>query len=256
MTALSMARPSSEQSFSARKFTLASGLKAWTNGIAVLDLTTGTVKPATSASDSFLILGKFSEDVDATAAATLVKVNLIREVRAEWFAQDATFTGVVAPGGASSMDVGKLAYMLDDQTVTATASGRSIAGRVWAVETRGVLVERANTSTQAINAIGERVGVLPAYVANDSAPATVTNGAIYDIATTGAASTVTLPASAAIGTRITFCADGTKNGHAITYRDATGPTNLTTALTASKRHSVIATKITATAWTANAYVSP
>lgn len=254
MTALFAARASSEQSFAARKFTLASGLKAWTNGIAVLDLTTGTVKPATSASDSFLILGKFAEDVDATAAAQLVKVNLIREVRAEWFAQDATFTANVA--GATSVDVGKIAYMLDDQTVTATASGRSIAGRVWAVETRGVLVERADTAAQAVNTAAQRIGVATAYVANDSAPATVTNGAVYDVPTTTAATTITLPAAAAIGTQVTFCADGTKNGHTVQYRDATGPTNLTTALTASKRHMAICTKITATAWVANAYISP
>jgi len=254
MTALSIARASSEQSFAARKFTLASGLKAWVNGIAVLDLTTGTVKPATSASDSFLILGKFAEDVDATAAAQLVKVNLIREVRAEWFAQDATFTAAVA--GATSVDVGKIAYLADDQTVTATATGRSIAGRVWAVETRGVLVERADSSVQAVNATTQRIGVATAYVANDSILATVTNGAVYDVPTTGANSTITLPAAAAIGTQITFCADGTKNGHTVQYRDATGPTVLTTALTASKRHMAICTKITATAWVANAYISP
>ncbi len=254
MTALAAARASSEVSFSARKFTLASGLKAWTNGIAVLDLTTGTVKPATSASDSFLVLGKFAEDVDATAAATLVKVNLIREVRAEWFAQDTTFTAAV--GTASSVDVGKIAYLADDQTVTATATGKSIAGRVWAVETRGVLVERAASGVAAVAATAQRIGVATAYVSNDSILATVTNGAVYDVPTTSANVTITLPAAAAIGTQVTFCADGTKNGHTVTYRDATGPTNLTTALTASKRHMVICTKDTATAWVALAYVSP
>jgi len=254
VTALSIARASSEQSFSARKFTLASGLKAWTNGIAVLDFATGTVKPATSASDSFLILGKFAEDVDATAAAQLVKVNLIREIRAEWFAQDATFAAAV--GLATSTDVGKIAYLLDDQTVTATATGRSIAGRVWAVETRGVLVERASSGLRGLQAAAQRIGVAPAYVTNDSVLAIATNGAVYDVPTTGANSTITLPAAAAVGTQITFCADGTKNGHTVQYRDATGPTALTTALTASKRHMAICTKITATAWAATAYISP
>ena len=53
---------------------------------------------------------------------------------------------------------------------------------------------------------------------------------------TGAASTISLPAAAPDGTRLHFVADGTKNGHAITYRDVT--TALTTALTASKVHGV------------------
>ncbi len=52
-----------------------------------------------------------------------------------------------------------------------------------------------------------------------------------------------------------FVADGTKNGHTVTYRDATGTVALTTALTASKRHLVVATFLNGL-WNANAYVGP
>lgn len=45
-------------------------------------------------------------------------------------------------------DVGKQAYLLDDQTVTATATGHSAAGTVWKIETKNnvqtVWVELAN----------------------------------------------------------------------------------------------------------------
>jgi hypothetical protein len=80
-------------------------------------------------------------------------------------------------------------------------------------------------------------------------------GAIYDIPTTAGASTVTLPANALEGTEVTFVADGTKNGHTVQYRDATGPTNLTTALTLSKRHLVRCAFLNGK-WVANAYVAP
>jgi hypothetical protein len=95
-----------------------------------------------------------------------------------------------------------------------------------------------------------------AYVSNDLVIAdNPANGLIFDVPTTGAASTVTLPAAAREGTRVYFSADGTKNGHTVQYRDATGPVNLTTALTASKRHSVTALFL-GSKWVAQAYISP
>ena len=95
----------------------------------------------------------------------------------------------------------------------------------------------------------------PAFVSNDLIiPASPASGAVYDIPTTGAASTVTLPATAEEGCILHFVADGTKNGHAVTYRDATGPANLTSALAASKRHLTTAIFLNGK-WNANAYVS-
>lgn len=99
-------------------------------------------------------------------------------------------------------------------------------------------------------------GTLPAFAAGDLVvqdyPAP---GAVFDLPATAAASTVTLPAAAHEGTAIEIVADGTKNGHTVQYRDATGPVNLTTALLASKRHQVRAIFLNGV-WTALAYTAP
>lgn len=101
-----------------------------------------------------------------------------------------------------------------------------------------------------------RTATATAFAANDSIIASnPPSGTTYDIPTTGAASTVTLPDTAAEGTILYFTADGTKNGHTVQYRDATGPANLTTALTASKRHLAVAIH-QGDKWFVNAYVSP
>jgi hypothetical protein len=102
------------------------------------------------------------------------------------------------------------------------------------------------------------LGTLAAFAANAITPAAtaLSHDAIYDVPTTAGVSTITLPAASAIGTRVSFCADGTKNGHTVQYIDATGSVALTTALLASKRHLVICVKESATIWVANAYVGP
>jgi hypothetical protein len=99
------------------------------------------------------------------------------------------------------------------------------------------------------------LATIPAYVANDSAPTAIPQGSVIDVPATAAASTITLPAAPVDGTWAVFLADGTKNANTVQYRDATGPTNLTTALTASKRHEVIVYALGGK-WFANAYVSP
>lgn len=78
---------------------------------------------------------------------------------------------------------------------------------------------------------------------------------VYALPATAANSTVTLPAGAPNGLRVQFTADGTANGHTVTYADATGPTSITAALTASKRHLVTAVK-NGGKWFATTGVSP
>lgn len=96
---------------------------------------------------------------------------------------------------------------------------------------------------------------LPAHVANDIIPPAIVSGAVYNVPALDAASTITLPANALSGTYCWIVGDGTTNDQTVQVRDATGPTNLTTALTASKRLCVFCLKV-GTAWYANAYVSP
>lgn len=109
---------------------------------------------------------------------------------------------------------------------------------------------------QALVAASPRAqGAALAYVANAATPASLVHDTTYDVPTTAAASTIALPAATADGTVVRFLADGTKNGHTVQYLDATGSVALTTALLASKRHLVVASKLGGK-WFANAYVSP
>jgi hypothetical protein len=180
-----------------------------------------------------------------------INVDLIDEVSLTWIPN--------AGGGdaVGATDVFKDCYWIDSGAVSKTATGNPLAGRVWAVDaTKGVLVQKvqSDVSTAVPPALSTDLAA-PAFVSNDSAPADIVNGATYTVPATGAASTVTLPAATADGTVAYFVADGTNNANTVQYRDATGPTNLTTALTASKRHLVVVNK-SGGKWFANAYVSP
>lgn len=243
MSALTQERARRTYPWKYKQFTLASGTKAFKGGRAALN-TSGKVVPATSVA-GLLPIGVFAETVDATAADAPVQVDLEREVVLEYFAN------ATAGDAIAATDIGSTAYMFDDQTVCITAAGRSVAGRIWDVDAlKGIGIEKSDAARKLSSqpAVG-------AYAANDYAPASIEADAVYDVPTTAAASTITLPAAAPDGTRATFAADGTKNGHTVQYRDATGPTNLTTALTASKRHLVVVQKLGGK-WFANAYVSP
>lgn len=252
MTALAQDRMRSTERWKYKQFTLASGNIAYQGGIATLDLSTGKCEPGHAETDLFVI-GTFAEYKDASAADALVNVDLGMEMEIEWFDNS-------AGNPLAAADVGSLCYVEDDQTVTKSPTGASVAGRVWGIDSvKGVAVQRL-TALPATNASLDGLAAVdtapPAFAANDLViPNNPNSGAIFDIPTTAAASTVTLPATAVEGTVIYFVADGTKNGHTVQYRDATGPVNLTTALTASKRHLVVATHLK-DKWNANAYVSP
>jgi fibronectin type 3 domain-containing protein len=251
MTALAADRMISRERWTRRRFTLASGNIAYKGAMACLDLSTGKVEPGHAETD-LLVIGTFAEQVDATAADKTVDIDLGREIEVVWYVNDGT--------SIASTDVGSVCYVKDDQSVTITPTGASIAGRIWAVETtRGVAVEKLQAIPAAVSTLDSLtlVETSPgAFAANDLIIGSSPNsGAVYDIPATGAASTVTLPATATEGTLLTFVADGTKNGHTVQYRDATGPANLTAALTASKRHQVHAVYLNGL-WTANAYISP
>lgn len=194
-------------------------------------------------------LGNFCDDriVDATSADQFANVDLPREVIARYFVND---TG--SPIAAANL--GQTCFFLDDSTVTLASAGKSKAGKIWGLDaTYGVLVEQfadASASVSPQAAAG-------AFATNAWAPtaAQIINGAIYDVPTTAGASTITLPAGAPDGTIVYFSADGTKNANTVQYVDATSTVNLTTALTASKRHLVVLAKNLGK-WFANAYVGP
>jgi hypothetical protein len=243
MTALTRGRMLVHHTFTSRKFTLAASNAAYKGGIACIDLSTGKVEPGHVESD-LLYIGTFNESKASSVSDQQVEVHLGREVTAYWFVNGSSITAA---------SVGSLCYIDDDQTVSTTAAGKPVAGRIWDVSaTEGVLVEKL-TPVTAPGIIDFDPG---AFVAADLVIAdNPVSGSTIELPATAANSTVTLPAAAKEGTILYFVANGTLNGHTVQYRDATGPANLTTALTASKKHAVVAIFLNA-AWRANAYVSP
>jgi hypothetical protein len=138
MTALSDELMDQVESWTHRRFTLKAGTKAWRNGAAVIELSSGKVKPAVSAT-GLKFLGIFDETIDATSAGPLgsadqpVNVNLIRERWIRWFANDGTI---------DSADVGSDAYLSDDQTVSLNSTNQCLVGVILEVDTtKGVAVE-------------------------------------------------------------------------------------------------------------------
>ncbi len=247
MTALAANRNPTEANWKYKVFTLTSGQGvAWQGAAICFRPSTGKCVLAQNASEADIFLGFAVDKYDATSADVSINVDLIDELHLHWMV-NATSTDACA-----ATDIGKLCYLMDDQTVTITPNGRSVFGRIWAYDsTKGVLVQKM--------AVGQpQFSGQPAagsFTAGNYAPAAIVNGATYDVPTTAAISTITLPAAAPDGTVAYFAADGTKNGHTVQYVDATGSVNLTTALTASKRHLVVVNKRGAK-WFANAYVSP
>jgi hypothetical protein len=252
MTALIMERMRAFERWTFRRFPVAFGTaKIWKHALIGIDLSTGKVEPAHAESDLFII-GVAAETVDASALAvdTTINVNLCVEIEVEWWA---------SAGGISAANVGSIAYCADDQTVTLAANG-CVAGRIWAFATAdGVAVQKLPIGGG--GAGGGGGGALPivtppAFTAGDMVIAdSPAPGSAIAVPATAIASTVTLPAVASEGTWLIFTANGVANGHTVQYRDATGPAVLTTALTALKRHCVIAAYVGGK-WHANAYVSP
>jgi hypothetical protein len=206
--------------------------------------TTAGLLDRASAANVFKVLGRSLETI---ATATAGQKCRLESGVFEWD------NSSIAPVTAAALD--RVCYVEDDHTVALT--GTVVAGIV-----KRILVENGVTQICVLSAAGPTssnnnpVAATQVYAANDLAiGANPANDMVFDVPTTGAASTITLPATAREGTRLYFAADGTKNAHTITYRDATGPVALTAALTASKRHLAVCQFLVGK-WTANAMVSP
>jgi hypothetical protein len=138
MSALTHERPRTFERWTRRSFTLTSGTVAYKGGMACLNTATGLVVPGTT-SATLIWIGYFARTVDATSGALPVDVDLTTEIYVTWFDNSASATADRCTTG----NVGSMCYILDDQSVTMQASGASVAGRVWAVDsTQGVAVEK------------------------------------------------------------------------------------------------------------------
>lgn len=252
MAALTAVRMTRERRVKNIALPLLNGFKSFAGGIACLDPNAATVKQGLSANPQLVPIGEFVDTVDNTSgsAAVNVVISLDDELVLRNYDND---------GGTpvTSANLYQICYLLDDHTATMNPTNNAVLGRVWGVDSiNGVAVEKLAAGA-VLKLSPLPMPALPAFAANaiTLAASLIQQDCIFDVPTTSGASTITLPATALDGTRITFCADGTKNGHTVTYVDATGPTNLTTALTASKRHLVVCVK-EGGKWMANAYVGP
>ncbi len=98
-------------------------------------------------------IGYFEDNVTGDGT-TNVRIRLFDDVRLHWWAND-TGTPVVAA------DIGSLAYIFDDRTVTGDSTGASVAGRVFAVNTvNGVMVSM----------VDDDIGVPTSFASGEYAP--------------------------------------------------------------------------------------
>lgn len=96
---------------------------------------TGFATPGATAT-TLTYLGRAQETVDNSAGAAGAKTVLVRRKKAFLFAN-------LAADPVTQASFGKVAYIVDDQTVAATDGGgtRSAAGKVVGVEAGGVWIE-------------------------------------------------------------------------------------------------------------------
>jgi hypothetical protein len=174
MTALAKAKIRKTETWKLKSFTLPIAYVAYQGGVAALETTAGATQGKVipgATSTTLFVIGTFAETVDATSASKSVIVDLGREIEVEWYANSA------ATDDVKVTDIGQLCYIVDDQTVMITSSGKSVAGRVWGFDaTKGVAVERL-VATQMAGATG------------NIAASAVTAGTAYQVLRTNAGAT-------------------------------------------------------------------
>lgn len=254
MTALSANTTRRQKQWGYISFALANGITVYNGSAIFYDPVADKLTNAKAAGLIYLgtytgnpennVTGKFVGD-----GTTKIQVDLTDLVTATYYANG---TG----GDAIALtDVMQTAYALDDNTASIVAADKSPLGTIIEVDARyGIGIIKGGLAA-ALGGGAPNIATLPAFAANAIAQAAVRHGAVYDVPATAAASTITLPVAAPDGTEIEYTANGVLNAHTVQYVDATGPTNITTALTASKRHLVRCVKVNGS-WRANAYVSP
>lgn len=136
--------------------------------MACLDTATGELVKGQAAT-TLIPLGVFDVTMVGDGTA-LARVRLYREVDLHWWDNDDS------PNNVAIADIGKSVYIKDDRTVSMSSSGRSIAGRAWAVSSRyGVLVEAGLGVTGPTGASG-----IMGSVADRAALTAVAAGSRYD----------------------------------------------------------------------------
>ncbi len=254
MTALSSSRRIREERAAYKQFPLAA-VSVFQGGAACIDTATGYVTKA-AANTALKVIGLFAENVDnsgGSAGDLSANVKLAKEVVGYRFVNGATSDAIV------SADIGKFCYFLDDQTVSILPGSNAVAGVVLDVDAAlGVLVElvgpEGSGDLDSAHEESLTAGADLEFTTNACAIATPGRNVHRKVPTTGAASSISLGTTGAVrGDMVVFTADGSANGHTVTYKD--GSTAISAAATASKRHTAICF-FDGAAWTCALSVGP
>lgn len=134
MAALTADRNTPSQSAKRVGVPVAAGVKCFAGGLAVANAN-GFAAPGSTAT-TLTYLGRFAEAVDNTAGGNGAKTVLVDRKEAYLFDN-------AAGDLITQADLGKVCYVVDDQTVAKTNGGntRSAAGKVVGVDADGVWVE-------------------------------------------------------------------------------------------------------------------
>lgn len=142
MSALITQRSPTDKPIQSVALPLDASVKAFQGARLYWDTATGFVKPGVAGNAGLIDAGTAQQTVDNTAGgagAAYVLTLLPDELHCQWVANAAS-NPVTALGG--------LCYVYSDHEVTASSSGNSVAGRVWALDPfKGVLVQSLTSIT-------------------------------------------------------------------------------------------------------------
>lgn len=132
MTALTAPRPTERLGelplLHVWKLPMKANTKIWAGSLVVVDA--GYAAPGRTATGLY-VAGRAEATVDNTGGAAGARLIEVRRGCWKWINGD----------GIAQADVGKDAYITDDQTVALVATGKSRAGKIVQVETDGVFIE-------------------------------------------------------------------------------------------------------------------
>ena len=237
-------------------------VKIYTGSIVVLDVATGYARQCIAgAPGAYIGLGK-AEGQDFGAAPGVACDNTGGASGAKYIRVRRgvfPFTNSSAHPCDNTM-IGAGAFGENDQTVSATNASSTLSqiGIIWRVASGtgpgqnhgaqvwvGIGVGFGVGTAGAPGAIGHasNAGAVVTFAAADIVltAAQMVDGALIKVPTTAANSTITLPTASMPTTPVSlrFLANGTANGHTVTYRESPA-TTLSAAAAASKRHLAMA----------------
>jgi hypothetical protein len=153
---------------------LAPNVTPYIDGACAIELTAGAnqglIVPM-SESTTLLYIGHFKEHFTSSASSVECNIDLITPIDLQWYLNTAS------PNNVASTDIGQVCYFVDANHVSITSTSRSLAGRVWAVDTtKGVLVQKLS---------GSQLTVQTGNIASNQ----VAHGTAYQILRTNAGAT-------------------------------------------------------------------